>query len=79
MRRVHDPCRAAQVILGYEEAIGFMPGAMFRDKDGVATAVAFCELAAHLYASGSSLQAHLEGLYRRYGRPAFRCVPAGCW
>jgi phosphomannomutase len=60
------------VLFAYEEAIGFMPGAMYRDKDGIAAAVALCEAAAHLYEQGSSLWQQLDSLYARYGRPEYR-------
>ena len=44
-----------QVIFAFEEAIGFMLGPMYRDKDGVSTAAVFAELAADLYSKGSSV------------------------
>src|SRR4029079_10855970 len=50
-----------------EEALGYTVGELVRDKDGVSAAVVFAELAAVLRASGTTVLAHLEGLYRRYG------------
>jgi phosphomannomutase len=44
-----------QVLFAFEEAIGFMIGAMFKDKDGVAAAAVFAELAASLYAEGKTV------------------------
>jgi phosphomannomutase len=41
--------------MAFEEAIGFMLGPMFRDKDGVAAAAAFAEMAAELYEGGASV------------------------
>ncbi|KAL6764775.1 phosphoglucomutase [Haematococcus lacustris] len=61
-----------KVLLAYEEAIGFMLGAMYRDKDGIAAAAALCEMANCLYAQGSSLALELERLYVRYGCSACR-------
>lgn len=67
------PRRATvQVLFAYEEAIGFMPGPMYRDKDGIASAAAFCEMAADLYARGATLQSALSDLYGRYGFSAYR-------
>lgn len=61
-----------QVLFAYEEAIGFMPGPMYRDKDGVSSAAAFCEMAGQVYRRGSSLAAELAGLYKQYGFSAYR-------
>ena len=54
-------------VFGFEEALGYTVGELVRDKDGVSAAVLFAELAAVLRASGTTVLAHLEGLYRRYG------------
>lgn len=54
-------------LFGYEEALGYTVGTLVRDKDGVSGALAFAELAAGLYAKGSSIDARLEELYRTYG------------
>eukprot|EP00798_Chlamydomonas_sp_ICE-L_P020798 gene20797-27631_t len=54
-----------QVLFAFEEAIGFMFGDMFKDKDGVAAAAVFAEMAAHLYSSGSSVQQQLQELYKK--------------
>ncbi len=56
-----------QFVFGFEEALGYTVGELVRDKDGVSAAVVFAELAGVLRASGTSVLAHLEGLYRRYG------------
>uniref|UniRef100_A0A6U2BWI2 phosphoglucomutase (alpha-D-glucose-1,6-bisphosphate-dependent) n=1 Tax=Chlamydomonas euryale TaxID=1486919 RepID=A0A6U2BWI2_9CHLO len=55
------------VLFAFEEAIGFMLGPMFRDKDGVAAAAVMAELAAAEYAAGSTLVDRLERLQQRYG------------
>jgi phosphomannomutase len=58
------------VVLGYEEAIGFMLGSVVHDKDGVTAAAVFAECAAYWRApenGGESLSQRLAGLYRKYG------------
>jgi len=60
------------VLFAYEEAIGFMPGAMYRDKDGVSAGAAFAEMAAALYARGGTLKSALADLYNKYGFSAYR-------
>src|SRR5690606_17638520 len=42
-------------------------GELVRDKDGISAAVLFAELVAVLRERGTTVLAHLEGLYRRYG------------
>lgn len=54
-------------VFGFEEALGYTVGELVRDKDGVSAAVMFAELTAVLRAQGTTVLAHLEGLYRRYG------------
>jgi phosphomannomutase len=54
-------------VFGFEEALGYTVGELVRDKDGISAAVVFAELAAVLRAKGTSVLAHLEGLYRRFG------------
>ncbi|KAG2075916.1 hypothetical protein BDR04DRAFT_1133082 [Suillus decipiens] len=56
-----------EVPFGYEEAIGYMFGSEIRDKDGVAATMVFAQLAASLRARGTTVSAHLQELYRRYG------------
>ncbi|GIL49353.1 hypothetical protein Vafri_5656 [Volvox africanus] len=57
----------AVVLFAFEEAIGFMLGAMYRDKDGISAAATFTELAAHTYGSGHTLDELLKELYGKYG------------
>lgn len=54
-------------LFGYEEAIGFQYGDVSFDKDGVRAAAIFAEFALSLYKKGSSVQDHLESMYKRYG------------
>jgi len=57
----------ARFVFGFEEALGYTVGDLVRDKDGISAAVLFAELTAVLRASGTTVLAHLEDLYRRYG------------
>jgi phosphomannomutase len=54
-------------VFGFEEALGYTVGELVRDKDGISAAVVFAELAAVLRSEKTTVLAHLEGLYRRYG------------
>jgi phosphomannomutase len=54
-------------VFGFEEALGYTVGELVRDKDGVSAAVVFAELTAVLRTQKTTLLAHLESLYRRYG------------
>jgi len=68
------PPRADEVLFAFEEAIGYMfPATGVMDKDGVAAACVFAEMAAERYAEGGgegaeTLAGRLEELYARYGR-----------
>ena len=62
-----------KVLFAYEEAIGFMlGGTSVVDKDGVAAAAVFVDLVNHVYGRELSLQAHLEGLYAKYGERLYK-------
>ena len=54
-------------VFGFEEALGYTVGELVRDKDGISAAVVFAELTAVLRSRGTTVLAHLESLYRRYG------------
>jgi phosphomannomutase len=54
-------------VFGFEEALGYTVGELVRDKDGISAAVVFAELTAVLRSQGTTVLAHLESLYRRYG------------
>ncbi len=56
-----------RTIFSYEEAIGFAPMDVTRDKDGLAAALCFCEALAHLRASGQSPWRRWEALCERVG------------
>eukprot|EP00434_Breviolum_minutum_P030793 symbB.v1.2.027230.t2/scaffold2778.1/size70658/8 len=55
------------VIFAYEEAIGFCCGDMVKDKDGIAAASVFVEMAKSLSHEGRSCRQHLRELYEKYG------------
>jgi phosphomannomutase len=59
--------RGWRFVFGYEEALGYTVGELVRDKDGISAAVIFAELTSVLRARGTTVLAHLEDLYRRYG------------
>lgn len=55
------------LILGFEEALGYSVGTTVRDKDGISAAVAFAVLAASAAADGATVLDRLGDLYRSYG------------
>lgn len=59
--------RGEHFVFGFEEALGYTVDELVRDKDGVSAAVVFAELTAVLRQMGTTVLAHLEALYRRYG------------
>ncbi|GLC44800.1 hypothetical protein PLESTB_001212600 [Pleodorina starrii] len=60
------------VVFAFEESIGFMLGGMYKDKDGIAAASVFTELAADTYGKGRTLDELLQELYGKYGYFDFR-------
>jgi phosphomannomutase len=54
-------------VFGFEEALGYTVGELVRDKDGISAAVIFAELVSVLRTRKTTVLAHLEALYRRYG------------
>ncbi len=60
--------RVPGLAFGYEEAIGYcLAPEIVRDKDGISAALAICELASLLKATGRDLAAAVEDLDRIYG------------
>jgi phosphomannomutase len=58
---------AGDMVLGFEEALGYSVGTTVRDKDGISAAVAFASLAAVAAADGQTVIDRLGALYRTYG------------
>ncbi|CAE7211742.1 pgmB, partial [Symbiodinium pilosum] len=56
-----------EVIFAYEEAIGFCIGDIVKDKDGIAAASVFVDMAKELQEEGLSCEQHLQRLYKEYG------------
>jgi len=56
-----------RLVYGFEEALGSAVGSVVADKDGIAAAVAFADLARGLKAQGSSVLEQLARLHRRHG------------
>ncbi len=54
-------------LFGFEEALGYCVREIVGDKDGVAAAVAFCDLARALHAAGRSVPDALGDLYASLG------------
>ncbi|AKT38929.1 phospho-sugar mutase [Chondromyces crocatus] len=54
-------------VFGYEEALGYCPGTVVRDKDGISAALLLAELAAARRAEGLTLLDELDRLARTYG------------
>ena len=58
-----------QVLLTYEEALGYCCGDALCDKDGINAAVVFASMAAHYRSTqGMSVGQLMESLYDKYGR-----------
>ncbi len=56
-----------ELVLGYEEALGYSVGSTVRDKDGISAALAFGVMAAVAAAKEQSVLDLLGDLYRTYG------------
>ena len=56
-----------ELVLGYEDALGYAVGEAVRDKDGIGAALAMAELVAHLKTEGRTLPDLLDDLHRRHG------------
>jgi phosphomannomutase len=59
--------RGLRFVFGFEEALGYCPGAWVSDKDGIASGVLAARLAAQQKARGRSLHDALAELFRRHG------------
>jgi phosphomannomutase len=56
-----------EFVMGYEEALGYSVGPAVRDKDGIATALVFADMAADAKARGLSVMDRLAALYAEVG------------
>ena len=56
-----------ELVLGYEDALGYAVGDAVRDKDGIGAALAMAELVACLKAEGRTVPDLLDELHRRHG------------
>ena len=56
-----------ELVLGYEDALGYAVGDAVSDKDGIGAALAMAELVAHLKTEGRTLPDLLDDLHRRHG------------
>ncbi len=59
--------KGEELLLGYEEALGYSVGMVTADKDGISAALLFAELAAVYRERGLSVLQVLEEIYRRFG------------
>lgn len=56
-----------QMILGYEEALGYGVNFEIRDKDGISAALVVAEMAAELAAAGRTLDDALDDIHAQHG------------
>ncbi len=56
-----------ELVLGYEEALGYAVGPVIRDKDGISAAVFAAEMAAWCAERGRTIVDELESAWRTYG------------
>jgi phosphomannomutase len=57
-----------RLVLGYEQALGYLVAPRPLDKDGITAAVMMAEIAAAAVADGSTLQDRLDAIAERFGR-----------
>ena len=57
----------AELVFGYEEALGYTVGTLVRDKDGIGAALAVADLAGWTRSRGTTLAGYLEEIQREYG------------
>jgi phosphoglucomutase len=59
--------KSSYFVFGGEESYGFSGGDFVRDKDGNATAIMFCEVAAHAGSRGLTINALLDEIFCEFG------------
>ena len=57
----------AELVFGYEEALGYTVGTLVRDKDGIGAALAMADLAWWTRARGTTVAGYLEEIQREFG------------
>jgi phosphomannomutase len=57
----------AELVFGYEEALGYTVGTLVRDKDGIGAALAVADLVGWTRSRGTTLAGYLEEIQREYG------------
>jgi|KBSSwiStaDraftv2_1062776.scaffolds.fasta_scaffold01887_15 phosphomannomutase len=57
----------AELVFGYEEALGYTVGTLVRDKDGIGAAVCMADLAGWTRARGTTVAGYLEAIEREFG------------
>jgi phosphomannomutase len=57
----------ATFVFGYEEALGYTVGTVARDKDGIGSALVFCDLASWCASRGVTALGYLEEIQREHG------------
>ncbi|MFT6891244.1 MAG: phosphomannomutase [Halioglobus sp.] len=62
-----DEAGSRQFLFGYEEALGYAPGRLVRDKDGLSALLAFAQMTDKLAQRGLTVMDQLENIYRSYG------------
>ena len=68
--KAHAQRPGHDLVLGYEDALGYAVGEAVGDKDGIGAALAMAELVAHLKTGGRTLLDLLDDLHRRHGAHA---------
>ena len=66
---MHAAARAAptRLLLGYEQALGYGVTDLVRDKDGISAGLVMAAIAARARSDGTTIQARLDDLARRFG------------
>ncbi len=62
------------LVLGFEESYGYLPGTYARDKDSVTTALLICEIAAYLKKKGKTIFDARDSIFKRFGYYAEKTV-----
>ena len=68
--KAHSQRPGHDLVLGYEDALGYAVGEAVGDKDGIGAALAMAELVAHLKTEERTLVDLLDDLHRRHGAHA---------